>query len=119
MVSEKDSGYRKNFSLIVTFIVLISILFVLSLFLAFNFSKKNIENEFVSAKTNVLEESIKPYNDFFLKKLPEISYYNGYLDSAKASNFADTILMEYPFVKKVIFYDAQVKNIKIEDNGIN
>lgn len=119
MVSEKDSGYRKNFSLIVTFIVLISVVFILSLFLAFNFSKKNIENDFVSAKANVLEESIKPYNDFFLNKLPEISYYNGYLDSARASNFVDTILLQYPFVKKVVFYDAQVKNIKIEDNGIN
>jgi len=119
MVSEKDSGYRKNFSLIVTFIALISVLFILSLFLAFNFSKKNIENDFVSAKANVLEESIKPYNDFFLNKLPEISYYNGYLDSATASKFADTILLQYPFVSKVIFYDAQVKNTKIEDNGIN
>lgn len=119
MVSEKDSGYRKNFSLIVTFIALISVLFILSLFLAFNFSKKNIENDFVSAKANVLEESIKPYNDFFLNKLPEISYYNGYLDSATASKFVDTILLQYPFVSKVLFYDAQVKNIKIEDNGIN
>ncbi|MDQ7948505.1 MAG: HAMP domain-containing sensor histidine kinase [Pedobacter sp.] len=119
MVSEKDSGYRKNFSLIVTFIVLISVLFVLSLFLAFNFSKKNIENDFVSAKANVLEESMKPYNDFFLNKLPEISYYNGYLDSARASNFADSLLLEYPFVRNVLFYDTQVKNIKIEDNGIN
>jgi two-component system phosphate regulon sensor histidine kinase PhoR len=119
MVSEKDSGYRKNFSLIVTFIALISVLFILSLFLAFNFSKKNIENDFVSAKANVLEESIKPYNDFFLNKLPEISYYNGYLDSARASNFVDTILFTYPFITRIFFYDAQVKNTKIEDNGIN
>lgn len=119
MVSQKDSGYRKNFSLIVTFIALISVLFVLSLFLAFNFSKKNIENDFVAAKANVLEESIKPYNDFFLNKLPEISYYNGYLDSARASNFIDTILIKYPFISRVFFYDAQVKNTKIEDNGIN
>ncbi|MBB2146670.1 sensor histidine kinase [Pedobacter sp. LMG 31464] len=119
MVSEKDSGYRKNFSLIVTFIVLISILFILSLFLAFNFSKKNIENDFVSAKANVLEESIKPYNDFFLNKLPEISYYNGYLDSATASKFVDTVLLQYPFVSKVIFYDTQVKNVKYEENGLN
>ncbi len=119
MVSEKDSGYRKNFSLIITFIVLISVVFVLSLFLAFNFSKKNIENDFVSAKANVLEESIKPYNDFFLNKLPEISYYNGYLDSATAAKFVDTILLQYPFVSKVIFYDALVKNIKFEENGIS
>jgi len=119
MISEKDSGYRKNFSLIVTFIVLISILFILSLFLAFNFSKKNIENDFVSAKANVLEESIKPYNDFFLNKLPEISYYNGYLDSATASKFVDTVLLQYPFVSKVIFYDTQVRNVKYEENGLN
>ncbi|RZK43513.1 MAG: HAMP domain-containing histidine kinase [Pedobacter sp.] len=120
MVSEKDSGYRKNFSLIVTFIVLISLVFILSLFLAFNFSKKNIENDFVSAKANVLEESIKPYNDFFLNKLPEISFYNGYLDSATASKFVDTILMEYPFITKVIFYDAEVKVKSLyEKNGFN
>lgn len=119
MVSEKDSGYRKNFSLIITFIVLISVVFVLSLFLAFNFSKKNIENDFVSAKVNVLEESIKPYNDFYYNKLPEISYYNGYLDSTTASKFVDTILLQYPFVSKVIFYDTQVKNIKFEENGVN
>ena len=119
MVSEKDTGYRKNFSLIVTFIVLISIVFVLSLFLAFNYSKKNIENDFVSAKANVLEESIKPYNDFFLNKLPEISYYNGYLDSATASKFVDTILLQYPFVSKVVFYDTEIKNVKYEENGLN
>ncbi|TCC93301.1 HAMP domain-containing histidine kinase [Pedobacter frigiditerrae] len=119
MVSEKDSGYRKNFTLIVIFIGLISIIFVLSLFLAYNFSKKNIENDFVSAKANVLEESIKPYNDFFLNKLPEISYYNGFLDSATASKFTDTILLQYSFVEKVVFYDAQVKNLKYEESGIS
>lgn len=119
MISEKDSGYRKNFSLIVTFIVLISLVFILSLFLAYNFSKKNIENDFVSAKANVLEESIKPYNDFLLNKLPEISYYNGYLDSLTAAKFIDTVLLEYPFVKKVIFFDAEVKNVKYEENGLN
>lgn len=119
MISEKDSGYRKNFSLIVTFIVLFSLVFILSFFLAYNFSKKNIENDFVSAKANVLEESIKPYNDFFLNKLPEISYYNGYLDSLTAAKFIDTILIEYPFVKKVVFYDAEVKNVKYEENGLN
>ncbi len=119
MISEKDSGYRKNFSLIVTFIILISLVFILSLFLAFNFSKKNIENDFVSAKANVLEESIKPYNDFFLNKLPEISYYNGYLDSLTAAKFIDTVLLEYPFITKVLFFDAEVKNVKYEENGLN
>lgn len=114
-----DTGYRKNFSLIALFIVLISAFFVLSLILAFDISKKKIEGDFVSAKTNVLEESMKPYNDFFLNKLPEISYYNGFLDSTTAVKFVDSILVKYPFVKRVFFYDAEVRNFKYEDNGLN
>ncbi|AOM77757.1 sensor histidine kinase [Pedobacter steynii] len=118
MISEKKTGYRKNFSLILTFIVLMSVLFCLSLYLAYNFSKKFIENEFASEKVNVLEQSIKPYNDFFQKKLPEVSYYNGYLDSTTASNFVDTVLLEYPFVSKVVFYDSEVRNTPVSD-GLN
>lgn len=118
MSSEKKSGYRKNFSLILTFICLMMVLFALSLFLAYRFSTKFIENEFSSEKVNVLEQSIKPYNDFFQKKLPEVSYYNGYLDSATASHFVDTVLMEYPFVSKVIFYDSEIRNTPVSD-GLN
>ena len=118
MASEIDSGYRKNFSLILTFIVLISVLFVLSLFLAYNFSKKFIENEFVSEKVKVLESSIKPYNDFFQNKVPEISYYNGYLDSATTAKFVDTVLNDYPFVSKVVFYDSEINNFPVKD-GLN
>ncbi|MCX2482284.1 sensor histidine kinase [Pedobacter sp. MR2016-24] len=118
MASERYSGYRKNFALILTFIVLISVLFILSLFLAYNFSKKFIENEFVSEKVKVLEESIKPYNEFFQNKVPEISYYNGYLDSATTAKFVDTVLNTYPFVSKVVFYDSQVSNSYVKD-GLN
>ncbi|WP_316846131.1 HAMP domain-containing sensor histidine kinase [Pedobacter psychrodurus] len=118
MALDKKSSYRKNFSLGVTFIVLISILFILSLFLAFNYSKKSIENDFVSEKVNVLEQSIKPYNDFFQNKMPEISYYNGFLDSSTASKFVDTVMLKYPFISKVTFYDTEVKNVPVKD-GIN
>nr|WP_315418185.1 HAMP domain-containing sensor histidine kinase [uncultured Pedobacter sp.] len=118
MALDKKSSYRKNFSLGITFIVLISILFILSLFLAFNYSKKSIENDFVSEKVNVLEQSIKPYNDFFQNKMPEISYYNGYLDSSTAAKFVDTVMLKYPFISKVTFYDTEVKNIPVKD-GIN
>ncbi|RZL30853.1 MAG: sensor histidine kinase, partial [Pedobacter sp.] len=118
MALEKKSGYRKNFSLSVTFIALISILFILSLFLAFNYSKKSIENEFVSEKVNVLEESIKPYNEFFQNKMPEVSYYNGFLDSATASKFVDTIALKFPFISKVKFYDSEVRNTPVKD-GMN
>ncbi|MEH3113968.1 sensor histidine kinase [Pedobacter terrae] len=118
MALDKQSNYRKNFTLGVTFITLISILFILSLFLAFNYSKKTIENDFVSEKVNVLEQSIKPYNDFFQNKMPEISYYNGYLDSSTAAKFVDTVMLKYPFISKVTFYDTEVKNIPVRD-GIN
>ncbi|TKC07527.1 HAMP domain-containing histidine kinase [Pedobacter frigoris] len=119
MSSEKKSGYRKSFSLIMTFIIMMSVLFAFSLLLAYRFSTKFIENEFVSEKVNVLEQSIKPYNDFFQKKLPEVSYYNGYLDSATACNFVDTVLLEYPFVAKVIFYDSEVRNTPVVNDGLN
>lgn len=118
MASEKKGGYRKNFSLILTFIILMSVLFLLSLGLAYRFSTKYIENEFVSEKVNVLEQSIKTYNDFFQKKLPEVSFYNGYLDSATAAAFVDTVLLEYPFVSKVIFYDSEISNTPV-NNGLN
>lgn len=116
---KKDSGYRKNFSLIVAFIVLISVLFVLSLVFAYNFSKKNTENEFVSAKANVLEEVNKPFQDFFLNKIPQISYYNGFLDSATASRYIKTIIKEYPFVNRAVFYDIEVRNTRIDKAGLN
>ncbi|RYE41151.1 MAG: sensor histidine kinase, partial [Sphingobacteriales bacterium] len=115
MKTEGNTGYRKNFLLVVTFIALISFFFILSLFLAFNFSKKFVENEFASEKVTVLERTIKPYNDFFQNKLPEISFYNGFLDSTTAANFIDTVLQKYAFVKRVTFYDAEVKNTPVAD----
>ncbi|MBE9598973.1 sensor histidine kinase KdpD [Pedobacter sp. MC2016-24] len=118
MTLGKKGGYRKNFLLILTFIGLMSVLFLLSLGLAYRFSTKYVENDFASEKVNVLEQSIKPYNDFFQKKLPEVSYYNGYLDSATASHFVDTVQLEYPFVSKVIFYDSEVGNTPVSD-GLN
>ena len=54
MISEKKSGYRKNFYLVITFIGLMSVLLILSLFFAYNFSKKYVENEFASKKVKVL-----------------------------------------------------------------
>lgn len=115
MKKEQNFGFRKNFSLIVIFIALISTFFVLSLFVAFNYSKKVVENEYVSEKINVLEHSMAPYNDFFQNKLTEISFYNGYLDSLNASKYIDSVLLSYPFVEKVTFYDAEVKNSPIAD----
>lgn len=107
--------YRKNFALVIVFLVLITAALGGSLYIAYNFTNKYVENEFVSQKIEVLEESIKPYNDFFQNKIPEISFYQGYLDSAQAARYIDTIFRKFNFVDRVVFYDAAISNHQITE----
>lgn len=110
MGSLKEYYYRKNSLLNTVFLVFISISLFVALGLAHNLTEKFVENEFNTQKISVLEETVKPYNDFFSKKVPEISFYQGYLDSASVVKYADTVLSRYPFVSRIIFYDTQVGN---------
>lgn len=96
--------YQKNFSLIGAFLVLISIMVVVALVIAYNFTSRLVENEFASKKLDVLEQTIKPYNNFFQNRIPEITSYQGFLDSSSAANYARSVFQDYPFVK-VIRYD--------------
>ncbi|HTD98693.1 MAG TPA: HAMP domain-containing sensor histidine kinase [Mucilaginibacter sp.] len=107
MKAEK-SVYRKNFSLIIAFLILISVTFIIALFIAYNLTAKYEENEFASKKNDVLEQTTKPYIDFFYNRIPEITFYQGYLDSASAAKYSNSVLKDYPFVKRIIFYDVQV-----------
>jgi two-component system phosphate regulon sensor histidine kinase PhoR len=102
--------YRKNFLLIFIFLVLISVIFVIALFVAYNLNKSYVENEFSSKKIEVWEQTIKPYNDLFYTKIPEITSYQGYLDSASAARYADAVLRDYSFVKRVLFYGMRIGN---------
>ena len=114
--------YRKNFLLIIIFLVLISVTFVIALFVSYNLTAKYVENEFASKKIEVLEQTIKPYNDFFQNKVPEITSYQGFLDSASAAKYAASVFHDYAFVKKVIFYDVLIgskTNITIRQNNLN
>jgi len=104
----QKTAYRKNFLLIIIFLVLISITFVVALFISYSLTSKYVENEFASKKIEVLEQTIKPYNDFFYNKIPEIQFYGGFLDSASARKYASSVFKEYEFVKKVVFYDLQI-----------
>jgi len=119
-----QSIYRKNFSLIIVFLVLISVTFIIALFVSYNLNAKYVENEFTSKKNDVYEQTIKPYMDLFQNKIPEITSYQGFLDSASAAKYTDAVFHDYPFVKKIIFYDATISNKKnstvIRNNlGIN
>ncbi|MDN3583902.1 sensor histidine kinase [Mucilaginibacter flavus] len=104
----QKNAYRKNFSLIVIFLVLISITFVVALFISYNLTSKYVENEFASKKIEVLEQTIKPYNDFFGNKVPEITSYQGFLDSASARKYVASVFQDYAFVKRVVFYDVLI-----------
>jgi len=107
--------YRKNFTLVIIFLFLITSAMGGAFFLAYNLTSKYVENEFSSQKIDVLEETVKPYNDFFQNKIPEISFYQGYLDSGQTSKYIDTIFKKFRFVERVIFYDAEISNHLIPD----
>ncbi|MBB3054909.1 sensor histidine kinase [Mucilaginibacter gotjawali] len=111
-MNKSKSIYRKNFSLVVVFLILISVIFVVALFISYDFNAKNIDNEFASKKIDVLEQTIKPYNDLFQNKIPEITSYQGFLDSTSAAKYADAIFHNFPFVQKIVFYDARISSQK-------
>ncbi|MDB5134004.1 MAG: histidine kinase [Mucilaginibacter sp.] len=113
-----QSVYRKNFSLIIAFLILISVTFIVALFIAYNLTAKYVENEFASKKIDVLEQTIKPYNDFFQNRIPEITFYQGYLDSASAAKYSNSVFNDFPFVKRIIFYDVQIGS-QNKNNAVN
>ena len=90
---------------------------VAAFYLAYNLTAKYVENEFVSHKIDVLEETVKPYNNFFQNKIPEISFYQGYLDSSQAVKYVDTIFRKFRFVDRIVFYDSGISNHN-KPNGI-
>jgi two-component system phosphate regulon sensor histidine kinase PhoR len=104
--------YRKNFSLIIVFLVLISITFIIALIIAYNLNIKYVENEFDTKKIDVYDQTIKPYNDLFQNKIPEITSYQGFLDSTSAAKYADSVFHDYTFVTKILFYDIRISNQK-------
>lgn len=105
-----DLRYRKNFGLLVTFLVLVTILFVTSAFFARTMTTNFVETEFNNKKVEVLDEFINPFNEFFTNKVPEISYYQGYIDSVQAAEFANVVLRRYPFVDNIHFFDVIFTN---------
>lgn len=107
-MAAQQSIYRKNFSLIISFLILISVTFIVALFIAYGLTSTYVENEFSSKKIDVQEQTMKPYNDFFFNRIPEITYYQGYLDSTSAAKYSATVFSDYPFVRRIIFYDVSV-----------
>ena len=57
-MTKQKSIYRKNFSLIIAFIVLLSAILVVALLITYNLTRKYVTNEFSSRKIEVLEQTI-------------------------------------------------------------
>ncbi|MEO8885954.1 MAG: HAMP domain-containing sensor histidine kinase [Mucilaginibacter sp.] len=102
--------YRKNFSLIIAFLVMITIVLFIALAVAYNLTTTNVESEFSLKKNNVLEQTTGGYKDFFSTRVPELTSYQGLLKPASAGNYANTIFRDYPFVKKVVYYEVLIGN---------
>jgi len=91
--------YQKNFTLIAAFWVLITVTLIIALIIAYNLTSRYVENEFNLRKVDVLERAIKPYNDFFQNRIPEITSYQGLLVPASAASYASSVFNDYTFVK--------------------
>ncbi|MBS1521105.1 MAG: HAMP domain-containing histidine kinase [Bacteroidetes bacterium] len=117
-MAAQQSIYRKNFSLIIAFLILISATFIVALFIAYGLTSTYVENEFSSKKIDVLEQTMKPYNDFFSNRIPEITYYQGYLDSTSAAKYSGTVFSDYPFVRRIIFYDVSIGSSTPPQKGL-
>jgi len=113
-MTHRRNTYRVNYLLVSAFIVVVIASFVLAAFLARDLTVTYVENEFASRKVEVLEYNIGPFNDFFHNRIPEISFYQGYLDSTGVSVYADSIFHAYPFVERVVFYDVSLSNERVD-----
>src|SRR4051812_45575013 len=107
-MKQPQNVYRKNFSLIIAFLVLISVTFVVALVVCYNLTTQYAESEFATKKIDVLEETIKTYNNFFSNKIPEITLYQGYLTGPSAASYSYAVFNEYPFVKNITFYEMGI-----------
>jgi len=106
-----NTSYRKNFSLIVAFLILVSATLFVALYVAYLLTTQNVENDFASKKNTVAEETfVNPYNDLYKNKIPIITSYSGQLDSASAEEYADSIFSDFSFVRKVVLFQITVGN---------
>lgn len=102
--------YRKNYFLVFAFTVVLTVSLIVVMILATTLITSKVENEFSSRKSEVVEHNLVSFNDFFQNRIPEISFYQGYLDSAMASTYAEIVLKSYPFVERIQFFDVLLNN---------
>ncbi|MCL7989261.1 HAMP domain-containing histidine kinase [Sphingobacterium sp. lm-10] len=110
--------YQKNFGLLIAFLAMVTVLYVVAVGLARSTIANHVESEFYNRKTDVFDATIKQFNDFLYNGIPELSYYQGFLDSTQARQFAEQTLRKNPFVEEVVFYDVTITNSKMMSRGV-
>lgn len=107
-------NFRKNIFLLMVFLTFLSVSLIIALTLGYNLVRKYVESEFYSLKLDILEDTMSPYNEFFQHTIPEVSYYQGFLDTVSAKKYTDKVFVKYPFVENIVFYDAVINNTPME-----
>lgn len=110
-MSKQKPKYRKNLGLLLAFFVFVTLLFIISVGFAHVVLTNFVETEFNNRKTEIFDNSLRDFNEFFQERIPEVAFYQGYMDSVQAQGFADNLLRKYPFVQKVEFSDVILSNI--------
>jgi two-component system phosphate regulon sensor histidine kinase PhoR len=107
-------SFKINKWLIIALLILITVLLVIALVLTYTLTSKFVDNDFEANKVSVLESSIAPYNDFTDNGIAEVSFYQGFLDSASTSKYSQTLLAKFPFVERLIFFDVEISQHYID-----
>lgn len=118
-MTHRRNTYRVNYWLVSAFIVVVAASFIMAAFLARDLTTTYVENEFATRKVEVLEHNIGTFNDFFHNRIPEISFYQGYLDSAGVAVYADSVFQAYPFVERIVFYDVTLSSNRQLTAGVS
>src|SRR5690606_5158920 len=92
-------------------LLFVTLLFVISVFFARTITTNFVQTDFNNRKAEVFDETISDFNEFFQEKIPEVAYYQGFMDSVQAKDFSNAILRKYPFVQKIDFSDILFTNI--------
>lgn len=109
MKIERDI-YRKNYLLVFAFGAVLTVSLVVAISLASTLITSKVEADFSTRKGEVVDHSLSAFNEFFQTKIPEVSLYQGFLDSTTSATFSDTVLRTYPFVERILFYDVLMNN---------
>src|SRR5690606_33952494 len=110
--------YRKNLGMLLAFSLLVTTLFVISVYFARIMTRNFVEAEFTYKTAESADGTIRPFYQFVSERVPEISCYQSYTDSVQAQNRSNEYLRRYPFIGRVTCYDVLVSNQDTVGEGL-